>query len=326
MKTLNTFGIDKEESVIPTDTKLFSKINKHDYYEAVAKSINLGYDGGLYVTEEDYLKYVKGNELYFGINLRYGYICVVREGEFKFCHYGPAGLKNIRPSTYEYNDNLTLCEGVYCFNAMLHEPVELKDNTNLYYGVYNGKYAECVFDCDPDPGFYKDRGSTKEFVLLTKEPVEFYKVIYPSTIQALNSIPKFGILRSLYNEHYRNKGTCNIPRMKFEHFKYVLDLSMKCYFFPELPEYIGKNIIMTSGLLNFYTHNANKLDDYHDLELLSILPPDDLGIYEDFIIVCDDDEALYIHPNDFKILVELSKRYYVYNLEGAFDSIKNKIG
>ena len=150
--------------------------------EAFAKSIHLGYDGGLYVTEEDYLKYVKGNELHFGINLRYGYICVVREGAFKFCHYGPAGLKNIRPSTYEYNDNLTLCEGVYCFNAMLHEPVKCKDGIVLYYGTYKGKYAECVFDCDPDPGFDKDRGSTKEFVLLTKEPVNFDKVLDTSEI------------------------------------------------------------------------------------------------------------------------------------------------
>ena len=71
MKTLNTFGIDKEESVIPTDTKHPSEINESNYNEAFAKSIHLGYDGGLYVTEKDYLKYVKGNELHFGINLHF---------------------------------------------------------------------------------------------------------------------------------------------------------------------------------------------------------------------------------------------------------------
>lgn len=326
MKTLNTFGIDKEESVIPTDTKHPSEINESNYDEAFAKSIHLGYDGGLYVTEEDYLKYVKGEEDRIASKCNYDYIYVIKEGKFRFCYYGPQGLKFITPNRYDTQGNLVEDIGVYCFNAYGHKPIWLKNSTAIYYGSYNGKYAECVFDSHYEKNYEVEEDSTIEYILLTKEPVEFYKVIYPSTIQALNSVPKFGILRSLYNEHYCSKGTCNIPRMKFEHFKYVLDLSLKCYFSSELPENIGANIIRTSGLLNFYTHNANKLDDYHDLELLSILPPDDLGIYKDFTIVCDEDEALYIHPNDFKILVELSKRYYVYDLEGAFNSIKNKIG
>lgn len=142
------------------------------YNKEFAESINLKLGYGLYVTEEDYEKYVKGHESRFAWELNYGYVCVVREGRFEFCHYGPSGLTEIKPSTFEENDNLCLCEGVYCFSSDLHNPSSLNPGDALYYGVYEGKYVECVFDGECEEGFEKDTGSTKEFVLLTKEPIK----------------------------------------------------------------------------------------------------------------------------------------------------------
>lgn len=182
MKTLNTFGIDKEESVIPTDTKHPSEINESNYNEAFAKSIHLGYDGGLYVTEEDYLKYIQGKEESVASVFNCDYIYVIREGEFRFCYYGPQGLKSITPNRYDTQGNLVEDIGVYCFNAYAHKPIWLKNSTAIYYGIYNGKYAECVFDSHYKKNYEVEEDSTIEYILLTKEPVEFDKVIYPSTI------------------------------------------------------------------------------------------------------------------------------------------------
>lgn len=134
-------------------------------------SIDLKLGFGLYVTEEDYENYVKGNELYVGLNLQYGYVLVVKEGTLNFYHYGPVGLTDINPSTFKDNENLSFCEGIYCYNADTHIPVSFNDKTSLYKGTYSGKYVECVFDIDGEEGFEKDSGNTKEYVLLTKSKV-----------------------------------------------------------------------------------------------------------------------------------------------------------
>lgn len=49
--------------------------------------------------------------------INYDYISVIKEGELNFCHYGPSGIKEIRPSVLtDDNCNLTLCEVVHLLN------------------------------------------------------------------------------------------------------------------------------------------------------------------------------------------------------------------
>lgn len=142
----------------------------------IIDSINLKLGFGLYVTEEDYNKWIKGNESYIFKKFRFEWILVVKEGELDFYHYGPSGLDEIRPSTFEYNENLSFCEGVYCFNANEHEPVELRKDTSLYKGHYVGKYVECVCDFVTEDDLVKDSGNSKEYVLLTDVPVKVEEV------------------------------------------------------------------------------------------------------------------------------------------------------
>lgn len=108
--------------------------------------------------------------------INYDYISVIRDGELNFCHYGPSNIKEIKPSAFNENDyNLTLCEGVYCYNSDEHNPVECKKGVSIYYGKYIGKYVECVFDSQGDGINDKGNGNLKEYVLLTHNPIEFNK-------------------------------------------------------------------------------------------------------------------------------------------------------
>lgn len=141
-------------------------------FKNLIERINLKLGFGLYVSEEDYEKWVKGNESFIFKEFRFDYILVVKEGEFNFFHYGPSGLNEIRPSSFKHNENLSFCEGVYCFNADEHEPVELRKGSSLYKGHYVGKYAECVCDFVTDDDLVKDSGNSKEYVLLTEENVK----------------------------------------------------------------------------------------------------------------------------------------------------------
>ncbi|MGL4949953.1 MAG: hypothetical protein ACRC5M_06195 [Anaeroplasmataceae bacterium] len=149
MENLNSFSRNKVER--PT--------------KEIIDSINLNLGFGIYVTPNDFEKHVKGHEKSVYHDLQMGYICIVTEGILDFCHYGPKGLSSIRPSTFENNYSLSFCEGSYCYNSKVHEPVEVHESLCLYYGTYTGKYAVCVCDCDGS----KDYGSTQEYVLLTKE-------------------------------------------------------------------------------------------------------------------------------------------------------------
>ena len=151
---------------------LMNTFDKPKLTKELAESIDLKLGFGLYVTEENYEKYVKGNEAFFGDKLRYGYILVVREGEFRFLHYGPIGLNSLKPSTFKENSNLSFCEGIYCYNADTHKPVKVSNNTAIYTGTFSGKYAECVFDLDGEEGYEKDSGNTKEYVLLTDKSIK----------------------------------------------------------------------------------------------------------------------------------------------------------
>lgn len=107
------------------------------------------------------------------------YISIIKEGEFHFCHYGPSNIKEIKPSmsTYENNFNLTLCDGIYCYNSDTHEPVNCKEGISIYYGKYNGKYVECIVDPDGNDINDKATGNLKEYVLLTDTRIKFDKEI-----------------------------------------------------------------------------------------------------------------------------------------------------
>lgn len=151
----------------------FSNIfNKPNITKEFIDSINLKLGFGLYVTEGDYYKYVKGNEQLIARDFHYGYILVVKSGKLDFYHYGPFGLKEIKPSKFNNNENLSFCEGIYCFSQELHKPVPIKEGWSLYYGSYTGSYVECVCDMETDGELYKDYGPSKEFVLLSDNPVK----------------------------------------------------------------------------------------------------------------------------------------------------------
>lgn len=155
----NVFGSVGVNPINPPNKEFIDSIN-----------LNLGY--GLYVTEKDYDKYVRGNEVLIARDFHYGYILLVKTGRLDFYHYGPKGLKEINPSKFEFNDNLSFCEGVYCFNQKLHKPVPIKEGWSLYYGSYEGSYVECVCDMCTDGELFKDHGPSKEYVLLTNSPVK----------------------------------------------------------------------------------------------------------------------------------------------------------
>lgn len=105
--------------------------------------------------------------------VNYDYISVIKEGTLNFCHYGPSGITEIRPSVLtDYDCNLTLCGGVYCYNSDTHKPQECKKGTSLYYGKYVGKYVECIVDCEGDGINDKATGNLKEYVLLTDTSVK----------------------------------------------------------------------------------------------------------------------------------------------------------
>lgn len=108
--------------------------------------------------------------------INYDYFSVIKEGEFNFCHYGPTGIKEIKPSILTDDDcNLTLCEGVYCYNGDTHKQVDCKKGTSIYYGKYVGRYVECIVDCDGDGINDKATGNLKEYVLLSDSPIKFEK-------------------------------------------------------------------------------------------------------------------------------------------------------
>lgn len=154
-----------------SSSNVFSQFSDNSPSEEIIESINLKLGFGLYVTEEDYNKWVKGNEKYIFDKFRFEWILLVKEGEISFYHYGPSNLEEIRPSTFEFNENLSFCEGVYCFNVDTHKPITPNEGYFLYNGKYVGKYVECVCDFVSDD-LPKDSGSSKEYVLLTDKPVK----------------------------------------------------------------------------------------------------------------------------------------------------------
>ena len=105
------------------NSNVFSQPSNKLPSKEVIDSINLKLGFGLYATEENYNKWVKGNEKYIFDKFRFEWVLLVKEGELNFYHYGPINLKEIRPSTFEYNENLSFCEGVYCFNVDSHKPI-----------------------------------------------------------------------------------------------------------------------------------------------------------------------------------------------------------
>lgn len=88
----------------------------------------------------------------------------------------PSGITEINPSSFKNTDyNLTLCEGVYCYNSETHKVESCKKGTSVYYGTYVGEYVECIYDCDGDGINDKSVGNLKEYVLLTNKPVKFHR-------------------------------------------------------------------------------------------------------------------------------------------------------
>lgn len=108
--------------------------------------------------------------------ISYDYFSVIKEGEFNFCHYGPSGIKEIKPSILRDDDcNLTLCGGVYCYDSDTHKRMECEKGTSVYYGKYVGRYVECIVDCDGNGINDRATGNLKEYVLLSDSPVKFEK-------------------------------------------------------------------------------------------------------------------------------------------------------
>lgn len=155
------------------------------------EKLDLDLGAGLCVKEEDYELYVKGNEFVIGIKMNFGYIYVLRDGMFQFSHYGLKGLSLLKPSTYDNNPNLTFCEGLYCYDSNTHIPQLTNSDKVLYCGTYTGKYLECVFDCDPEEGKEKDKGSTKEYILLTNKPIEYETVLNKNIVSIIDNLDVF---------------------------------------------------------------------------------------------------------------------------------------
>lgn len=111
--------------------------------------------------------------------INYDYFSVIKEGTFNFCHYGPSGIKEIRPSILKDDDcNLTLCSGIYCYNSKKHKPNNnCRKGRSIYYGTYTGRYVECIVDCDGNGINDKANGNSKEYVLLTDISVKIEKEI-----------------------------------------------------------------------------------------------------------------------------------------------------
>lgn len=150
-----------------------SKINL-DYVNKYNVSLGWGYYFEYDVFKQKIEPYLE--EVIKVIN--YDYISVIREGVFNFCHYGPSNIKEINTSTFKEKDcNLTLCEGIYCYNSDTHKPVKCKKGTSIYYGTYIGKYIECVVDCEGDGFNDKATGNLKEYVLLSNSPVKFEREV-----------------------------------------------------------------------------------------------------------------------------------------------------
>lgn len=135
-------------------------------------NLKLGF--GRYFTEEFYNKHIKDNEQNKKL-LSDDYILVVKEGELNFIHYSDNGnLKKLVSSSMESSEfDLTLCDGIYCFNANEHKITDYKKHA--YKGIYKGKYLVCVYDCDPSDA-PKDKGNYHEYVLLTEEVSDIVKI------------------------------------------------------------------------------------------------------------------------------------------------------